>query len=321
MPTTRDPLERVQAIREDRKSSRRRFLGAAAVSAAVLGGVKLPQAQSAAAQQFRPTTRKGFAFGSPIQFVDGRPSVPYDTAFINVTGLRGTIEGIRVGLFGLTHTDLADLNVLLRSPNGRYLMLLSDVGDETQVSGVDLVFASGISNPLPAAGPIQPGTYSATNHIVSGVSDFMPFPAQPPNITTMDQLTGLGADQAVGPWFLYTYDKKNGDGGSLQNWTLEFVTSNRGPVAPNLNFKVRQGTTLRVPRSQVLKSVRDADGDRLTFSPINERTRVGRMTLKQNGSFTFVARPNRTGRARFRYYVTDGEAVATGRIIIQVTPR
>jgi subtilisin-like proprotein convertase family protein len=299
------------------------LLGAAAASGALVAGVlTLPKAQPAGAQQFEAATRKTYSFNTPIQFVDMRPSIPYDTASIRVTGLLGTIESLRITLHGLTHNDLGDMNILLRAPNGRFLMLLSDAGVGTEVTGTDLVFSDSAVNLVPASGPIQPGTYLATNHDPTPTSDAMPFPAQPPNITTVSQLTGLSAGQAHGDWFLYTYDRFNGNGGSLRSWSLEFVTSNRAPSVRNSSYSVEQGATLKVNRKNgVLRRAKDPDNDRITIvSPLRDKHRLGRLRMKRNGSFTFVAVPNRTGVARFRFEATDGEAIARGKLAIRVTP-
>jgi subtilisin-like proprotein convertase family protein len=292
-------------------------LGTAAASAVAVGGFKLPQAEPVAAQEFEAASSRTFVFGRQITFADLAPSIPYNDAFISVSGLRGTVVGVRVRLLGLQHQNLGDMNILLLAPNGNAVMLISDAGVGSNVDNLNLTFSETASTPLPAAGAIFSGDYAATNY---PGSDAMPPNAPAPNRTAISQFTGVPWSEAVGPWYLFCYDKAVTAGGFLRNWTLEILTTNSGPVARNLVFAVEQGETLRVRRSELLRRVRDIDGDRLFFTPFRERDRLGVMNFRRNGSFVFEAKNNRTGRARFKYFVTDGEVIASGRIVIRVTP-
>jgi subtilisin-like proprotein convertase family protein len=309
----------VAATREERKSSRRKLLGGvAATSALVAGGLKLPMPKPVSAQRFEATTSRVFTFGAAITFADLAPSSFYNNAVINVAGLRGTVVGVRVRLLGLRHQNVADLNVLLLAPNGNAVMLMSDVGEGADVDNLNLTFSETAATLLPATGPIFSGDYAATNRV--GSDEMPPNAPIPPNRTSVAQLTGVPWTEAVGPWTLFTYDKRVTAGGFLRNWTLELLTTNRAPVARRDLYSVKQGELLRVSRRKgVLANDTDLDNDRLAVVPLRIRHRLGRLILRSNGSFTFQARPNRTGVARFTYTMSDGEVVRRGRLVIRVT--
>src|SRR5688572_12644411 len=101
---THVPIERVQAVREERTSSRRLFLGTAAASAVALSALKLPTAPHAAAQQFKAQHAQAFANTTFITINDGNNATPYPSP-IQVSGMVGGITSISVAIYGLQHTN------------------------------------------------------------------------------------------------------------------------------------------------------------------------------------------------------------------------
>lgn len=72
--------------------------------------------------------------------------------------MTGTVVDAGVGLFGLTHTFVQDLDMLLLAPNAtNNLLFMSDVGGGAPVTNFDLTFAS---EALPGQPPatLAPGT-------------------------------------------------------------------------------------------------------------------------------------------------------------------
>jgi uncharacterized repeat protein (TIGR01451 family) len=140
-------------------------------------------------------------------------------ATVNVAGLQGRISKLTVKLTGLSHSFPDDLDILLVSPSGKGVVLMSDAGGGTDLVAVDLTFDDAASSVLPDATKINAGTYRPTNY---GADD--PFPGAPagPYATELASFIGSGAN---GDWQLYIVDDGAGDGGSLTGWSLNIQTT------------------------------------------------------------------------------------------------
>ncbi len=78
---------------------------------------------------------------------DGAVS-PYPSEIV-VSGLSGSIVDVNVTLHGFTHTYPDDVDILLVSPSGQNLLVLSDVGGSTAVTGLNLALDDAAADPLP----------------------------------------------------------------------------------------------------------------------------------------------------------------------------
>jgi hypothetical protein len=143
-------------------------------------------------------------------------------ATINVRGEPSSLGSVEVALYSLTHYHPDDLDVLLISPSGKKIMLMSQAGGYTSVTNTTLVFhpASQGHGQIPYQDPIPSGTtkdYSPANY--GDPSQLPGAPAGPYN-ATVDQLTG---DNPNGIWKLYIYDHAHNNGGVLDDsWGLNF---------------------------------------------------------------------------------------------------
>src|SRR6185436_8280925 len=88
------------------------------------------------------------------------PSDPYP-AIINVSGVPGgaILKSISINSFG--HTFPTDVDVLLQSPTGVNVIIMSDAFSSTSVSGINLVIQDG-SPAMPTTAMVS-GTYAPTN--------------------------------------------------------------------------------------------------------------------------------------------------------------
>ena len=174
----------------------------------------------------RITTRT-FTSKVPLTIPDGAPgttegpATPYPST-LRVSGFtQGRILKVRVRLFGLTHTDSEDLDVLLVSPGNIGVLLMSDVG-ETGVSGVNLTFDQDAPGRLPD--PVVSGTFQPTNEPAN--PELFPAPAP----TVMGQsLTRFNNTNPNGNWKLFVVDDTAGDTGSLGGWSLTIRARVRVP--------------------------------------------------------------------------------------------
>ncbi|GCA70259.1 thermophilic serine proteinase [Microcystis aeruginosa NIES-2519] len=161
-----------------------------------------------------------FSNPNPITIPDGGTSSPYPST-INVSGLSGNINSLKVTLTNLSHTWPDDIDVLLVGPTGAKALLMSDVGGSDGVSNVTLTFEPTATSFLPDSGLITSGSYKATDFETSDIFN-SPAPAGP-----------YGTDFSVfnntnpnGTWSLYVVDDESPDGGTIAGgWSLLIDTA------------------------------------------------------------------------------------------------
>jgi uncharacterized repeat protein (TIGR01451 family) len=149
---------------------------------------------------------------------------PYP-ATISVAGLTGLVSKVTVSLNGVSHAFPDDMDVLLVSPSGQKVVLMSDVGGGHAVTNLTLNFADG-SAALSDVNTIFSGLYAPTDY-ESGDN----FPSPAPNGTPATLLAAFKGGAPNGNWSLYVVDDSLGDAGSIAGgWTLQLTTVN--PVNP-----------------------------------------------------------------------------------------
>lgn len=149
---------------------------------------------------------------------------------IPVSGLTGTVGRVAVVLQGLTHTATADLDVLLVSPSGKRVMLISDISGAL----VDGYVVLGLGG-----SPI--GSFNGSfaegrpTDVDTGVDDF---PAPAPSGPYGTNLDVFADDDPNGVWQLFIVDDRADDRiGSLGGVTLmiepRFRRTTLEPVPPS----------------------------------------------------------------------------------------
>lgn len=156
-----------------------------------------------------------------IGFNDLAPASLYPSS-IEISGLTGTVSGISLTLQNLSHTRPDDIDLLLVAPNGRGIVLMSDVGGTTPVSDLDLTFDSAATTTMPDSSVLVPGIYIPTNF---GAGDTFPAPA--PAVSVLYQhLTEFNGTNPNGTWSIYAYDDETGNLGSIDGgWGLTINTA------------------------------------------------------------------------------------------------
>ena len=147
----------------------------------------------------------------------GAPSNPYPST-INVTGVTGTVTKVTVTLHNLNHTFPSDVDVLLVGPGGQTVILMSDVGGETDAVNATLTF----DDSAPSIGTsIVSGTFRPTN-----VGNGDPFPSPAPSAPFGSFLSVFNGIDPNGTWSLYVVDDAGGDSGNINGgWSLTISTS------------------------------------------------------------------------------------------------
>ena len=179
-------------------------------------------------------------------------ATPFPSTIV-VSNVLGTIEKVTVTLNSLTHNYPNGINVVLVSPAGKQVLLMSHAGGAGSVNGVNLTFDDAASGNLPVASP--------TSQIISGTfkpTGYAPSPSPPSGLTGAfgSALSALKTDDPNGTWKVFVFDDAPLDSGSLGSWTLNlystptvtattpsgtatnrFATMENSPLTVNLTLK------------------------------------------------------------------------------------
>jgi len=152
-----------------------------------------------------------------INIPDSGNASPYPSG-INVQGLTGKIEKVRVVLTGLSHTYPDDLDLLLVGPQGQKVILMSDAGGGSDLNNTQLFFEQSASASLSFQGQIVSGSYRPTNY---GTNDTFPGVAG----SFSSSLNVFNTTNPNGIWKLYVVDGSGGDSGQISGWRLDLDTN------------------------------------------------------------------------------------------------
>ncbi len=181
-------------------------------------------------------------------------------AVLSVTNFSGVIAGVSVTLSNLTHTYPDDLDVLLVSPGGDAVLLMSDACGSFDLDKVTLTFTDDAQATLPDNALPNPRIVRPTNH---GIGDLLPAPA--PIGPYAGVLSAFNGKEAYGDWKLYILDDSPGDGGALYGgWSLTITTLQPVDAAPTLkvlglsdNNKIRFEVSGRPGYNYAIESASD----------------------------------------------------------------
>ncbi|HEV2813782.1 MAG TPA: Calx-beta domain-containing protein [Solirubrobacteraceae bacterium] len=179
---------------------------------ALLGALAavLLAAAPASAETFGPTG------AVPIESAASSSALP-------VSGLAGPITDVNVLLHDIDHARADDIDILVQSPTGSRLVLMSDACGAGALINGDLKFDQVATASLPAAGPCDDGLYDPTDH-------------PPPDSWTVNPFYGslddFNGEVANGTWSIEVIDDDNaGQTGSVNGgWSLEIETSGTAAI-------------------------------------------------------------------------------------------
>lgn len=151
---------------------------------------------------------------------------PYPST-LNVSGMPGVITNVTARLDNITHDFPGDLDILLVSPAGQNVMLVSDAGSTHSITNIDVTLDDSATSSL-SFRRINSGTYRPTNLTPSGDADAFPSPA--PAKPYGSALSGLNGASPNGTWNLFVLDEYTSGSGSIGGgWTITITTQ---PAAP-----------------------------------------------------------------------------------------
>jgi subtilisin-like proprotein convertase family protein len=249
-----------------------------------------------------------------ITIVDNASASPYPGT-IAISNLPGTVSKVTATLRGFTHTYPADVDILLVSPDGAAVSLMSELGGGTGVSGATLTFDDAAASIVGT--PVVSGTY-----LPSGSAYEMNAPAPaPPYGSAMADFNGGNPN---GVWKLYVLDAGEGDTGSIaQGWSITVTVaeplccgSNKPPVFGYLpNQSIVESNLL----SFAVVATDPYDGDPITLTASNLPAGSTFGATNGNGSFTWES-PEPTGAYSVSFYAEDKDGTTEKTISIEVFP-
>ncbi len=153
------------------------------------------------------------------------PPGPYPSS-IAVSNLPGVVSNISVILTNFNHTVPDDVDILLVSPTGQKLLMMSDAGGDSATGFIRLTFADNFTAALPDSTRILTGNYRPTNY---GTGDTFPSPA--PAVPYGANFKVFDGVNPNGQWRLFVTDDVVGAGsGSIGGWHLNITTFAAPPV-------------------------------------------------------------------------------------------
>jgi hypothetical protein len=166
-----------------------------------------------------------------LQNTGAASSYPSQRTFF---GRLGTVSNVTVSIANFSHTSPDDADIMLVAPNGRKVVLMSDVGGNTEVGGLNLTFDDAAIANLPDSGTLTSGTFKPTDF---EADDVFPAPA-PQGLSNGSTLSAFFGSAPNGTWQLFAVDDLGNNVGSIVgNWNLSLTTS-----ATACNFTINPST-------------------------------------------------------------------------------
>lgn len=135
----------------------------------------------------------------PLQFAAGS-ATPYPSEINARSFKRGKIVDVNVKLEDFSHTNPADIDVMV-SHRGVNRIVMFDVSGDEDISNITLRLDDEADNPLPGD-PLTSGRFRPTNALGGGESQLDPFPVPAPAPGERVKLSGFDGENPNGSWKL-----------------------------------------------------------------------------------------------------------------------
>jgi len=147
---------------------------------------------------------------------------------LSVSGITDPITDVNISLFNVSHTYPHDLEIALVGPTGTAVIILADIGDSTDIVGIDLTFDDQATATLGYFSPVTGGTYQVARNESLPLSLPLPIP-----VTYGETLSVFNGLNPNGDWHLYVNDDGGGDVGSIAGgWSLTFDSASSAVPEP-----------------------------------------------------------------------------------------
>jgi subtilisin-like proprotein convertase family protein len=162
-------------------------------------------------------------------------ATPYPSV-IAVDGLGSSVTDVNVTVSGLSHEFPDDIGLLLVSPTGQSVILMTDSGGDLDhpASGINLTFDDAASRPAPDNTTLVSGTYlpSRGTTVPNPPDCAAParFPAPAPDSPYGSSLSVFNNTNPKGDWKLYVIDDSAVHTGSITSWSLDISSTTPVPT-------------------------------------------------------------------------------------------
>jgi subtilisin-like proprotein convertase family protein len=148
----------------------------------------------------------------------GAPADPYPSA-ITVSGVPAGAIVKEIKINGLSHTFPDDIDIVVQSPTGTNVILMSDCGLSNDLVNINYTFNDGAAIGLDDNNFSPSGTYKPTNF---GTGDNWPAPG-PLTAPSSVTLSTFGNGTQNGTWNLFIVDDAGVDAGTWTSWSITFT--------------------------------------------------------------------------------------------------
>jgi subtilisin-like proprotein convertase family protein len=193
------------------------------------------------------------------------------TSTINVSGMSSSLATVTVTIPNISHTWYDDLDIMLISPTGQRLVLMSDCGGNNAGNGNrNYVFIQGGTALQDGAEPTASGNVTPTDFVVTEA-----WPDGAPTITAMNQLTG----NPNGNWVLRVIDDTGFDTGCLLGgWSITITDDTPCSGTPNAGVATITSTSGCTGTNFTLSATGLSTGGGLTYQWQSAPTASGAWT-------------------------------------------
>jgi subtilisin-like proprotein convertase family protein len=198
-----------------------------------------------------PSVIQTFANTAPVTINALGVAAPYPSN-LAVSGLPTTGVTVKsVTLSGTSHTFPADVDIILQSPTGQNVVLMSDVGGGTAIVGQTYTFTDGSAAMTTGLNPS--GIYSPTN--IDVTTDNWPAPG-PGAFAQASPALASFTGNPNGGWKLFIVDDLGGDGGSISGgYSITFSYPTIGCLSPGKTVTVTVNNPVVIKTQPVNKVV------------------------------------------------------------------
>lgn len=225
--------------------------GTRTITAAYSGATGFGASSGSLAQTVSsPTVVNGAQFcnNGGITLTDNGAAAQYPSN-ITVSNLIGTISKVTVNINNFTAARAQDYDFLLAKSTGQNLKIISDAGDTTAISNVNLTLDDAAANALPVGSVLASGTFRPTDSAVVNQPDVFPAPAptsvnSPAPTGTATLASAFNGINPNGTWSFYAVDDAlGGAAGSIGSYCLNFTIAPfaTATTVASSQIAVRQG--------------------------------------------------------------------------------
>lgn len=223
-----------------------------------------------------------FSNATPIAILDNKAADPYPSV-INVAGMRGPVSRVTVTLDGFNHTAPDDVDILLVSPTGKKVVILSDAGGRNAVGNLRLIIRDDGAAILDDA-PLTSGRFAPANFEANADT----FPSTAPAGPYASRLSEFNGTDPNGAWSLFVVDDFGSDSGRIDfGWTIRVETS------PTINNLSPTSIAILEDQTQLIQFTLD-DMDPLVIPNLELGSSSDNTSLVKGVTFDRTASPNIT---------------------------